>query len=111
MLEKLRIRWGLKYKWQIIIILIVFSITGSAAVFVKKIIFNLLGIDADTALWIKIPMYVITILPAYQALLLVFGFAFGQFKFFYNFQKKSFGRFVPKKRNSDRTAGKGDEID
>ncbi|GAF03912.1 DUF6787 family protein [Saccharicrinis fermentans] len=101
MLERLRIRWGLKYKWQIIIILIVFSITGSMAVYVRKVVFDLLGIDADTSLWIKIPMYVITIIPAYQILLLVIGFAFGQFKFFYNFQKKSFGRFIRKKKSPE----------
>lgn len=98
MLKKLKVRWGIKSNFQIIIILIVFSVTGSAAVYVKKLIFNLLGIDADTSLWIKIPMYVITIIPSYQALLLVVGTLFGQFRFFYNFQKKSFGRFIPKKK-------------
>ncbi len=98
MLEKLKKRWGINSNFQIILILIVFSVTGSAAVYVKKIIFDLLGIDADTSLWIKVPMYVLTILPAYQMLLLVFGFIFGQFRFFYNFQKKSFGRFVRKKK-------------
>ncbi len=98
MLEKLKIRWGIQSNFQIIIILIVFSVTGSAAVYVKKIIFDLLKIDAETPLLIKIPMYVLTILPAYQLLLLVFGALFGQFRFFYNFQKKSFGRFIRKKK-------------
>lgn len=100
MLKKLKARWGIKSNFQIIIILIVFSVTGSAAVYVKKLIFHLLGIDADTSLWIKIPMYVLTILPAYQVLLLVFGALFGQFTFFYSFQKKSFGRFIPRREST-----------
>lgn len=101
MFEKLKQRWGISSNLQIILILIVFSVTGSAAVYVKKIIFDLLGIDTDTSLWVKIPMYILTILPAYQVLLLVFGFIFGQFQFFYNFQKKSFGRFIRKKKNPE----------
>jgi len=99
MLDKLKTRWGIHSNVQIILILIVFSVTGSAAVYVKKLIFDLLGIDTDTSLWIKIPMYILTILPAYQILLLIFGFIFGQFRFFYNFQKKSFGRFIRKKES------------
>ncbi len=97
MFGKLKKRWGILSNFQVIIILVVFSITGSAAVYVKKVVFDLLGIDSQTSLWIKIPMYVITILPAYQILLLIFGSALGQFRFFYNFQKKSFGRFFRKK--------------
>ncbi len=96
MLEKLKDRWGINSNFQILIIFIVFSVTGSAAVYVKKIVFDVIGIDANTSLWIKIPMYILTILPSYQLLLLVIGTLFGQFRFFYNFQKKSFGRFVKK---------------
>ncbi|WP_075590260.1 DUF6787 family protein [Labilibacter marinus] len=102
MLEKLKQRWGIESNLQVILILIVFSVTGSAAVYVKKIIFDLIGIDSDTSLWFKIPMYVLTIIPAYQILLLVFGFIFGQFTFFYNFQKKSFGRFIKKKEKTEK---------
>ncbi len=99
MLEKLKKRWGIDSNFQVLIILLVFSITGSAAVFVKKIVFDVLGIDADTSLWVKIPMYIITILPSYQILLLVIGTMLGQFRFFYNFQKKSMGRFFRKSHN------------
>ncbi len=98
MLKKLKTRWGIKSNFQVVIILIVFSVTGSAAVYVRKYIFAFLGIDADTSLWIKIPMYVLAIVPSYQVLLLVIGALFGQFTFFYNFQKKTFGRFVRKKK-------------
>lgn len=100
MIEKLKIRWGIKSNFQVIVILIVFSLTGSAAVYAKKLIFGLLGIDANTSLWIKVPMYILTIIPSYQVLLLVVGGLFGQFTFFYNFQKKSFGRFIPKKKTA-----------
>ncbi len=98
MIQKLKTRWGIDSTFQVIIILVVFSVTGSAAVYVKKIIFGLLGINANTSLWIKIPMYIITIVPSYQVLLLVIGTLLGQRKFFYNFQKKSVGRIFKKKK-------------
>lgn len=99
MFKKLKERWGINSNLQLILILLVFSVTGSLAVYVKKIVFDLLGIDANTSLWIKIPMYVLTILPSYQILLLIIGSLLGQFQFFYNFQKKSFGRFIKKKQS------------
>jgi ferrochelatase len=101
MINKLKARWGIESNIQVIIILLVFSLTGSAAVYVKKIIFTFLGINADTSLWIKVPMYAITIIPAYQLLLLVIGFLFGQFRFFYQFQQKSFSRFKRKNKSNN----------
>ncbi len=94
MLDKLKSRWGVKSNFQILIIFFVFSITGSAAVYVRKLVFDLLNITSDTSLWIKIPLYIIIIVPAYQILLIVIGSIFGQFKFFYGFQKKSLSRIA-----------------
>ncbi len=101
MIEKLKTRWGIDSTFQVIIILVVFSVTGSAAVYVKKIIFDLLGIDAETSLWFKIPMYIITIVPSYQILLLIIGTILGQHKFFYNFQKKSIGRIFRRRKQAN----------
>ncbi|RZL40902.1 MAG: diacylglyceryl transferase, partial [Pedobacter sp.] len=39
-------------------------------------------------LWLYYPLYIILIFPIYQVLLVSFGSIFGQFKFFWEFEKK-----------------------
>ncbi|MGB3722243.1 MAG: DUF6787 family protein [Pacificimonas sp.] len=92
MLEKLKQRWGVSSAGQVILILIVFACTGFTVLFIKQPLYDLAGITAQTSPWIRIPFYLITILPAYQVLLLAYGFVFGQFRFFWNFEKRMFSR-------------------
>ena len=92
MLEKLQRRWGVTSVWQVILILVVFACTGFSVLFIKQPLFDLAGITAETSPWIRIPFYVFTIFPAYQVLLLTYGFIFGQFQFFWNFEKRMLGR-------------------
>lgn len=98
MLEKLKQRWNIQSNFQVIIILIVFTITGSATVYLKKIILDLIQITSETHLLIKIPMYIIVVLAVYNVLLLIVGFLFGQFKFFLEFEKKFFSRLLFRKK-------------
>jgi len=92
-MEKLKDRWEVNSVGQVIVILIVFACTGFSVLFIKKPLFDLAGITSETSAWIRIPFYLLTILPAYQVLLLTYGFIFGQFRFFWNFEKKMLGRF------------------
>ena len=98
MFEKLKKRWNIHSNFQVIIILTVFAITGSTTVYLKKIIFDLIQINPETHLGIKIPVYIIVVLIVYNVLLLVFGFLFGQLKFFWEFEKKFFSRLIFKKK-------------
>ncbi len=100
MFRRFKEKWNIKSNLQLIIILIVFSVTGSAAMVVRKMVFNLVGIQPETSLFIKIPLYIAVLFPAYQILLFVIGSLTGQFQFFYAFQKKSlaFLKFGKKKR-------------
>lgn len=100
MFRKFKDKWNIKSNLQLVIILIVFSITGSAALVVRKLVFNLVGIQPETSLFIKVPLYIAVLFPAYQILLLIIGTLIGQFQFFYAFQKKSlaFLRFGNKKK-------------
>ncbi len=93
MLDKLKQRWNIESNNQIIIIFIVFAITGFSVLYAKEIIYSFLGISPDWAWYIRIPIWLVTILPTYYVLLLFFGTVFGQQKFFLWFAKKSFGRF------------------
>ena len=92
-IEKLKDKWKLKSFGQVVIILIVFSLTGLSVVFLKDAFFNLAGFNSSTPSWIKIVSYLAVVFPAYQLLLLAYGFLFGQFNFFWEKEKKLFHLF------------------
>ena len=99
MIGKLKQRWNIQSNFQVFIILVVFAITGSTTVYLKKLIFDLIGINQETHLLAKTLIYIVVILVVYNVLLLIIGFLFGQFRFFWEFEKKFFSRlFFRKKR-------------
>lgn len=91
--KKLEQKWILKYRWEMIRVFIVFSVTGSSSVFIGKPIMALIGITKENLpvglYWI---LYIIVGLLFYQILLVFFGWLFGQFKFFWEFEKKMLRR-------------------
>ncbi|WP_372640026.1 DUF6787 family protein [Ancylomarina sp.] len=93
MIQKLKNRWQIENNFQLILILLTFSVTGSLSVMVRRPIFEYLGIDTTTSLWIKVPMSILIITPSYQVLLIIVGSILGQFKFFWAFEKKMLSRF------------------
>lgn len=91
-LTRLQTRWKLESLWQVLLVLLVFACTGFTVLFLKKPIFWLLGVtDKTPPIWRTI-IYLFTIFPAYQILLMAYGFIFGQFKFFWAFEKKMLKR-------------------
>lgn len=88
-LRKLKKRWGVKHTWQVIVILLVFSLAGTSILFVKEPFFHLIHLPPDTSLWIKIPLTVLV----YQVLLLAWGALLGHFRFFWEKEKRLF-RFL-----------------
>lgn len=93
MFKRLKEKWEIESNLQLIMIFIVFSISGSAALIVRKQIFNLINYDPDWPFVFKAVLYLITIVPAYQLMLIFFGTLFGQFSFFWKFEKKMLRRF------------------
>lgn len=82
-------RWNIQSNWQVFVILVVFAVTGSSAALLAKPFLAIFGIVRDTtSAWVYWPLYVILIFPIYQVLLVTFGFIFGQFDFFWAFEKK-----------------------
>ncbi|WP_412985211.1 DUF6787 family protein [Pontimicrobium sp. IMCC45349] len=92
--KKLENKWIVDYKWEMIRIFIVFAITGTSSVFVGRPIVKLIGITKENLnpvlYWI---LYIIIGLIFYQILLVCIGWLFGQFNFFWNFEKKMLRRF------------------
>ncbi|MFD2823625.1 DUF6787 family protein [Lacinutrix iliipiscaria] len=92
-MEKLKQRWGINSNWQVAVILIVFSITGTTASFIGKPILALLNITPETFnSFIYWTLRIIILFVMYQFLLVFFGWLFGQFDFFWNFVKKMLTR-------------------
>lgn len=86
-------KWKLTYKWELIRVFLVFATTGTSSVFVAKPIIKLLGITKEnlnpTLYWI---LYIIIGFIFYQILLIAIGWLFGQFRFFWDFEKKMLRR-------------------
>ncbi|MCL3780643.1 prolipoprotein diacylglyceryl transferase [Prolixibacteraceae bacterium JC049] len=97
MFERLKKKWGLKSNWQVGIILMTFSIAGPLTLYIRRPVFELLNITAETSLWIKIPMWVIVITPSHLILVGIIGTLLGQYQFVKYFFGKFFGRFTRRK--------------
>jgi hypothetical protein len=92
-MEKLKQRWGITSNWAVLAILIVFAINGSFAAWVAKPITNFIGLSQESVFgWVYWPLRILLIFPIYQLTLPIVGWIFGQFKFFWEFEKKFLAR-------------------
>jgi hypothetical protein len=92
-IERLRQRWKLGSLWQVVIVLIVFACTGFTVLFIKRPLLHFLAGDGGDSVTASI-LYYILILPLYNLLLLAYGFIFGQFRFFWEFEARFFNRIL-----------------
>ena len=72
--------------YQLIIVFVVFGITGSLSLVISEYISTFLNID-------NIIMSIISILIVYQVLLIIIGTLFGEFDYFWEMEKKIISRF------------------
>jgi hypothetical protein len=93
--QRLQKRWGVSAS-QVFIILLVFACTGFSVMFLKKPVVAYFTNGGESNILFSV-IYYILILPVYNLILLVYGFIFGQFEFFWNFEKKMFKRMIGKK--------------
>mgnify|MGYP006079623897 FL=1 len=88
-LNNLKAKWNIQSNFQLVIIFIVFGITGTLSVEVGDPILDFIGLKKEVINpWIFIPLKILLIFPVYQILILIIGTIFGQFKFFWEFEKK-----------------------
>ncbi|OUX21999.1 MAG: diacylglyceryl transferase [Euryarchaeota archaeon TMED255] len=92
-MKKLKERWGITSNFQIIIIFIVFGITGSVSAVISGPLTEYLIGEANINSFIKFLIRIIVLTPIYQVLLLFFGLIFFQFNFFFKFVKKFLSLF------------------
>ena len=89
MIKYLKEKWNLKSNLQLVIILIVFAITGSSSLYISKPLMEFLSISSenmDIYLYWILRFIIVTVV--YQFVLLLVAFVFGQFNWFWNFEKK-----------------------
>ena len=101
-MKKLKEKWEITSNFQLIIIFFVFSVTGSLSLWVAKPFLEFIGLDKTTlSPWIFWPIRILIIFPIYQVLIVIIGTLFGQFKFFWAFERKMLAR-LGFKRFEDR---------
>jgi len=92
-LQHLQTKWKLESLLQVVLVLVVFACTGFTILFIKNPILNFFGIERGGGQgFINTILYLILILPLYQIFLLIYGFIFGQFNFFWEKEKQIFRR-------------------
>ena len=98
MIEKLKVKWGIHSNFQVIMIFIVFGITGSLSLKIAGPFLDFIHVTkGNFNSFLYWTLRILIILPIYQVLLLLVGAVLGQFTFFWNFQKKTMGKFRRKK--------------
>lgn len=103
-MNKLKQRWGITSNYQLIIIFIVFAINGSLSARISYFLMGLLGMTKEnTNLVLYTIIMLVLVLPLYPFMLMVFGWLFGQSKFFFPFAKRmirsmKLGFLLPKEK-------------
>lgn len=101
MLKRLQQHWELKGIGQVVLVLVVFAATGTTIMFLKRPVVNLFTENGEQPLLFTI-IYYLLILPVYNLILLAYGFLFGQFDFFWKFEKRMWARMTGQKtKNPD----------
>ena len=97
-LDKLKTKWNLKSGWQLVIILIVFACTGTTVLYLKVPYNEWLEANGGKTT-LTTALYWLCIWPVYNIILLCYGFLFGQFAFFWAYERKTMGRIFKKRKN------------
>jgi len=92
-MKKLKERWNIESNYQLVVILLVFSINGSLSVFLAKPLMQFIGLHRETGhalvFW---SVRIVLMFVLYQVLLVVVGTLFGQHQFFWAMEKKMLSR-------------------
>ncbi len=88
-LQRLQSKWQLKSLTQVLLVLLAFACTGTTILLIKNPLLAFFGIERGGGQGaLNTLLYLLLVLPLYQILLLVYGFIFGQFRFFWEKEKQ-----------------------
>ena len=89
-MDKLKKLFRVSSTYQLIVVFIVFGITGSLSLVISAYISDFFNLD-------NIILSIISVLVIYQVLLIIIGTLFGEFDYFWEMEKKILSRFKFKK--------------
>ena len=89
-MDKLKKLFRVSSTYQLIVVFIVFGITGSLSLVISAYISDFFNLD-------NIILSIISVLVIYQILLIIIGTLFGEFDYFWEMEKKILSRFKFKK--------------
>ena len=88
MFEKLKLKWKVESNLQLILILCTFAVTGTLTAYISGEITAWVGFT-DQTFWLwKLLLRMSILIFGYQVIILMVSFFFGQFRFFWNYEKK-----------------------
>ena len=85
-MDKLKKLFRVSSTYQLIVVFIVFGITGSLSLVISAYISDFFNLD-------NIILSIISVLVIYQVLLIIIGTLFGEFDYFWDMEKKILSRF------------------
>ena len=85
-MDKLKNLFRVSSTYQLVVVFIVFGITGSLSLVISAYISDFFNLD-------NIILSIITVLVIYQVLLIIIGTLFGEFDYFWDMEKKILSRF------------------
>ena len=95
-LERLKKKFGIEKTSHMVIIFTVFSLAGATLTLTVRPFYRyLFHLIPRVPLVIRVISYILIAVPSYQCFLLVYGFLLGQFKFFWE-REKRLGRWLCK---------------
>ena len=106
--KRLKEKWGVESTLQFVLINLTFAIAGSSILYLRPLIFRLLGISPEWSFLLRAFLYLLLISPVYFIILMITAAVFGQFRFFWNHQRKLFAR---KKSKDISTMATGSTVD
>lgn len=87
MFERLKKKWKVS-NLDLILIICVFGVTGTSTAIISRYITEWVGLTADSPLWQRAALRGGMLIFGYQIIILIVSVPFGQFKFFWNYEKK-----------------------
>ena len=92
-MQKIRNFFKVESNFQLLIVNVVFAVTGTISVILAGFVLNLIGLDTNalnsSLYW---TLRILILMPIYQILLIIVGAAFGEFSYFWRIEKKMLNR-------------------
>lgn len=87
MFEKLKAKWKVNGA-QLFLILCTFAVTGTTTAYLSRVIPDWVGFTDETSFVWKLLLRLFILIFGYQVIILIVSIFFGQFRFFWNYEKK-----------------------